>query len=203
MNCKDCPYIGNELQKIIADCQSHVKCSSELYQYIEIQYIIETRYMDCFCKKIGSCLNACNEHCDNIYHAASQIKVRTKKSKKFSKKAKNDSRIQNRYANNTRFHSKKKRGYQRRQYLRTQKQLQQLWRIVRYPYPVIYVDTVKMNGEFCSREVPYYRREWENHGGKGRRYCKKMSNRHVRYYKGGISKGGNYRKIYDYQWTLQ
>ena len=79
MNCKDCPYIGNELQKIIADCQSHVKCSSELYQYIEIQYIIETRYMDCFCKKIGSCLNACNEHCDNIYHAASQIKVRTKK----------------------------------------------------------------------------------------------------------------------------
>lgn len=202
MNCKDCPYIMDELQEKMTDYQQIIEYDNELYQYIAYQYIIDKWYLHCFCKKIDNCLIMCDEYCDNIYPSISQSRAHSKKLKKHSKKPNAYWIAYNKYANNARFHSKKKRGYKRRQYLRNKKQLQQLWRIVRYPYPVIYVDTIKINGEYCNRKVPYYRREWESHGGLGRRFCKRMSNRCVRRYKGGISKGGNYRKIYDYQWTL-
>lgn len=200
-SCKNCPYIEDELQEIIADYQESLKYGCELYQYITCQYIIERQYLHCFCKKLDSRLIACKGRCENPCCNTKQ-KANRRKSKKYSKKGNAYWNTQNRYANNPRFHFKKKRGYKRSQCLRIQKQMQRLWRIVQYPYPVIYVDTIKKNGEFCDREVPYYRREWENHGGIGRRFCKKMSNRRVRYYKGGISKGGNYRKIYDYQWAI-
>lgn len=97
---------------------------------------------------------------------------------------------------------KRNREYKRKQHLKYKKHLKQLWKITHYPYPVLYIDSIRINGKLCDRKVPYYRKYYENHGGIGRRFCKKMSNRRVRHYKGEISKGGNYRKIYDYQWAI-
>ena len=38
--------------------------------------------------------------------------------------------------------------------------------------------------------------------GSAKKYFKNQSNRAVRHYGKGISDGGNYRKIYDYQWKI-
>ncbi|MDE7327003.1 MAG: hypothetical protein K2N63_12155, partial [Lachnospiraceae bacterium] len=58
------------------------------------------------------------------------------------------------------------------------------------------------NGECHKIKKPYFKRIWVNHGGKRRRYWKKISSRSIRRYPGGISRGGNYRKIFDYQWMI-
>lgn len=33
-------------------------------------------------------------------------------------------------------------------------------------------------------------------------YCKKLTNRKLRHYKGEIHKGGNYRRVFDMWWEL-
>lgn len=94
----------------------------------------------------------------------------------------------------------------RLRYLKYQRHLRQLWTITRHHSifpPVEYVNKIYVHGHFCERKIPYYRRYSENHGGIGRRFCKKLSNRRIRHYKKGISKGGNYKKIYDYQWAIE
>lgn len=106
---------------------------------------------------------------------------------------------------NSKMHSRKKKRNKRMRYLKYKKHLEKVWRITQHHYihpPVLYVDFIWVKGKRCARKVPYYRREAENHGGKGRRFCKRQSNRRVRYYKGGIAKGGNYRKIFDYRWCI-
>lgn len=101
--------------------------------------------------------------------------------------------------------SKKKKRNRRKRHFANQRHLKQLWKITQHHYihpPVLYVDFIRIEGSWHNRKVPYYRKNPPNHGGIGRRVSKKISNRRVRYYKNGISKGGNYRKIFDYQWSI-
>ena len=72
----------------------------------------------------------------------------------------------------------------------------------RFFSPVKYIDCIWRNGKIYYKKIPYYIRSTPGHGGPERRYWKKVSNRSIRRYKLGISKGGNYRKIFDYQWML-
>lgn len=102
--------------------------------------------------------------------------------------------------------ARKYKRNKRLRYLKYQRHLRQLWTITRHHSifpPVEYVNKIYVHGHFCERKIPYYRRYSENHGGIGRRFCKKLSNRRIRHYKKGISKGGNYRKIFDYQWSIE
>ena len=46
---------------------------------------------------------------------------------------------------------------------------------------------------------PYYKRIYRR---KASRYIKRASNKNVRRYQGELSKGGMYRKVYDYWWEL-
>lgn len=93
--------------------------------------------------------------------------------------------------------ARKYKRNKRLRYLKYQRHLRQLWTITRHHSifpPVEYVNKIYVHGHFCERKIPYYRRYSENHGGIGRRFCKKLSNRRIRHYKKGISKGGNYKK---------
>ena len=47
--------------------------------------------------------------------------------------------------------------------------------------------------------TPYYCRCYRS---KMSSYCKKLTNRKVRRYKGEIHKGGNYRRVFDMWWEL-
>ena len=47
--------------------------------------------------------------------------------------------------------------------------------------------------------TPYYCRCYRS---KMSSYCKKLTNRKVRRYKGEIHKGGNYRRVFDMWWKL-
>lgn len=90
-------------------------------------------------------------------------------------------------------HSRKKQTNKRMRYLKYKSHLERVWKITQYHYihpPVMYVDYICIKGKRYDRKVPFYRREVENHGGKGRRFYKRQSNRRVRYYKGGIADGG-------------
>lgn len=74
-----------------------------------------------------------------------------------------------------------------------------------YPFPAIYTDEVWIRGQgYVENPKPYYKRCYRgNH--KGNRYSsyKKYANRCVRRYKGEIyNKGNQYRKIFDYWWTV-
>ena len=74
-----------------------------------------------------------------------------------------------------------------------------------YPCPVIYTDEIWIEGQgWVENLKSYYKRCYRgNH--KGNRYSlyKKYANRRVRRYKGEIhNKGNQYRKIFDYWWTV-
>lgn len=74
-----------------------------------------------------------------------------------------------------------------------------------YPCPVIYTDEIYVKGEgWVDNPKPYYKRCYrDNHKGGRYKFYKKYSNRCVRRYKREIhSKGNQYRKIFDYWWTV-
>ncbi len=92
---------------------------------------------------------------------------------------------------NSKVHSRKKKRNKRMRDLKYKKHLEKVWGITKHHYihpPVLYVDFIWTKGKMCARKIPYYRREVENHGGEGRRFYKRQSNRRVRYYKGGLQR---------------
>lgn len=100
-------------------------------------------------------------------------------------------------------HKRKRRNKKERD-LKHKRHLERLWdakKNVWFP-PVLYVDCVWENHEMKDRDKPYYKRLTPNHGGKYQRFYKKVSNKKVRRYKGEISKGSNYKKVFDYWWTI-
>ena len=74
-----------------------------------------------------------------------------------------------------------------------------------YPSPVIYTDEIWISRQgYIENPKPYYKRYYQgNHKGNRYSFYKKYANRCVRRYKGEIhNKGNQYRKIFDYWWTV-
>lgn len=98
-----------------------------------------------------------------------------------------------------------RKGWRNRR-LRNQKykrHLVRLWEAKKdYIFPPVSYVEYHLKGWGCRKKIPYYKRNTPTHGGPERRYLKKMSNRKIRRYRGGIARGGNYRKLFDYQWML-
>lgn len=103
-------------------------------------------------------------------------------------------------------HSKQKRKNKRERDQKYKNHLKFLVKNVQYyPSPVIYTDEIYIKGEgWVNNPKPYYKRCYRDNHKRGRcKYYKKYSNRCVRRYKGEIhSKGNQYRKIFDYWWTV-
>lgn len=103
-------------------------------------------------------------------------------------------------------YSKQKRRNKRERDQKHKNHLKFLAENVRYYLsPVIYTDEIYVKGEgWVGNPKPYYKRCYrDNHKGGRYKYYKKYSNRCVRGYKGEIhSKGNQYRKIFDYWYTV-
>lgn len=79
---------------------------------------------------------------------------------------------------------------------------------VGYPIPVIYVDTRYAGfGDNAPKYIdvanPYYKRMYrDNHGNGIYTVSKKIANRKVRRFKGELSKGSQYKRVFDYWYTV-
>lgn len=73
-----------------------------------------------------------------------------------------------------------------------------------YPSPVIYTDEIWIRGQgYIENPKPYYKRLYRGRGKGMSYYHKKMSNRKIRRYKGGLPKKGNWgHRLYDFWWEL-
>ena len=103
-------------------------------------------------------------------------------------------------------HSKQKKRNKRERDLKHKQRLKLLAENVQcYPCPVIYTDEIWIKGlGWVKNPKPYYKRLYrDNHKGGRYKYYKKYANRQIRRYKGELhSKGNQYRKIFDYWWTV-
>ena len=74
-----------------------------------------------------------------------------------------------------------------------------------YPHPVIFTKEIYIKGKgWIENLKPYYKRNYRDNHRCGRyKYYKKYANRCVRKYQGEIhNKGNQYKKIFDYWWTV-
>lgn len=102
-------------------------------------------------------------------------------------------------------HRKRGRVYRRECNQKYKNHLKELSKVSRYPSPAWYVGINKDGKKTYYEEdcvKGYYEKFFLNHGGPYKRYLKKCSNKAVRRYKGDISSGNGYRKIFEYQWEL-
>ena len=100
--------------------------------------------------------------------------------------------------------SKKKRRNKRERDLKYKNHVKYLAK--NYPYyppPAIPVDEDGCWNFDDPIGTVYYRRTYKgNHKRNKYTYYKKYSNRKVRRYKGEIHRGGSYKKVFDYWWTV-
>lgn len=74
-----------------------------------------------------------------------------------------------------------------------------------YPSSVMYIDKIYIKGYgWIENTKPHYKRLYRDNHKNGRyKWYKKYANRQVRRYKGELhNKGNQYRKIFDYWWTV-
>lgn len=66
---------------------------------------------------------------------------------------------------------------------------------------VEYMDEIYIRNQgYIRNPKPYYKKFY--YGENCKRRYKKISNKHVRRYKGEIHSGGMYRKVFDYKWSV-
>lgn len=69
-----------------------------------------------------------------------------------------------------------------------------------YSVPVIYKDEIYIRGKgYIKNQKPYYKRQYRSQSS---RYYKKLANRKVRRFNGELSRGGYYKRIYDFYWNM-
>ena len=98
---------------------------------------------------------------------------------------------------------KKKRGNKRERDHRYNNHLKYLYKVSRNHFcvPVIYTNKLYIREQECTdNSKPYYKRIYRGNGKNSRlHYCKKMSNRKIRRYKGELhNKGFSCHKLYDF-----
>lgn len=66
-----------------------------------------------------------------------------------------------------------------------------------------YIWRSKFYGERSNKDIAYYKRQYHSCRRSNRyKFYKKYSNRIVRRYKSDLKNGGNYRRCFDYWWTI-
>lgn len=169
----------------LAEWVSNLDCKS--CPYVKEEYNSRISYIDrlsvhypeyeddiqqsCWCDKVGGKLSW-NVYCSDSYGINHPV-VHHMKKKKRSKRERNE-----KYKKHLRFLSTNGS---------------------RYPYRAIWVDRKWIKGKgYIFLKSPYYKRIYRsNHGGSSKR-LKVRSNKRIRRYKDEISKGGLYKKIFDY-----
>ena len=182
MRCRDCPYGEEDFKRRMYWYEKTISekgIPNDIYHHLEPEDAPDEFEQFLWCDKVGGkvswayrCSDAYSELLDQTNHIS----------------------------------SKKKRRNKRERDLKYKKHLKVLYENNQYYLsPVIYTDEIYVKGEgWVDNPKPYYKKRYrDNHKGGRYKYYKKYSNRCVRRYKGEIhAKGNQYRKIFDYWWTV-
>lgn len=180
MECRNCPY-GEEdfwrrmlnYEKIVSECG----IPNDIYHYLKPEDAPDEFEQFLWCDKVGG----------KVFWAYMCSDAYQDDSKRIN-------------------HSKQKRRSKRERDQKHKNHLKFLAENIQYaPSPVIYADEIWIEGQgWVENLKPYYKRCYRgNHNGNRYSLYKKYANRRVRRYKGEIHNIGNqYRKIFDYWWTV-
>lgn len=135
---------------------------------------------DCYCEKVGGKIlssGTCGENreIDNMQEYTKHSTQKQKRQKRFQQKK------------------------------RYKEHLKSLYHSARYyPWGVRYCDEVYVKGEgYVPLPKPYYQRCYRSNHAEGYSgWYKRYANKVVRRYPGYIAKGGGYKKIFDYWYTI-
>ena len=91
-----------------------------------------------------------------------------------------------------------------RRSIEQKRRLKKLSKVTSYPSGAYYIDTIWVKGVGdIKNPKPYYKRYYRaNHQGSRFHFYKNYSNRQVRRYKHILARGGAYKKVFDYWWTV-
>lgn len=183
MQCKNCPYGEEDFKRRMYWYEKTVQeqgIPNDIYKYLTPEDAPDEFEQFLWCDKVGGKVYWAGR-CSDAYDNNSDISKHINYSKqKRRSKIERDQKYKNHFkflAENVQY----------------------------YSAPVLYTEEIYVEGEgLVKNPKPYYKRCYRgNH--KGNRYSlyKKYANRCVRRYKGEIhNKGNQYRKIFDYWWTV-
>lgn len=180
--CYKCPLIQDQIEKGI----KKIDKDESIYLYLE-EEVIGYLCRNSYCPKIGT---------SRLWHGISENMNCDGEYDNFDSSIRYDKTSKNR---------KRGRGYRRERDRKHKNHLRELSKVSGYPSPAWYVGLNKDGKKSYYEEdfvKGYYKRFYFNHGGYYKRYLKKCSHKAVRIYKGDISNGNWYRKIFEYQWKL-
>lgn len=187
MGCENCSYIKDELDSKInwyLEKESRYDTQNNIYQSMTYDEIINYEIEYCWCEKIGGKLCWYGQ-CSDAY--SNEIKHKNHSNKKKRNKKKRNKRERDfKYKQHLKYLSKSSRGYPAAVYP-----------IDKYGRYIWFPDNI-------PKETIYYKRCYRSNNGKTgcSRYCKKISNRKIRRYKGEISNGFWCHKLYGYWWEI-
>lgn len=178
LNCRNCPYGEEDFKRRMYWYEKTVKeqgIPNDIYHYLSPEDAPDEFEQFLWCDKVGG----------KVYWAGRC----------------SDAYMQSEISQNR---SKQKRRNKRERDQKHRDHFENLWNVKKHKWfpPVLYIDYIYINHEIFDREAPYYKKLTPNHGGRYQRYCKRQANKHVRRYTGEISGGGNYKKVYEYKWSI-
>ena len=180
LKCRDCPYGKEDFERRLYNYNKTIKeygIPNDIYGYLQPEDAPGEFERFLWCDKVGGNtyrFGHCTESCDDL-------------------------EVIN-YKNS----SKQKRSNRRDRDLKHKKYVKYLAKTYPcYPPPAMPVDEYGRWNFNDPIGTVFYRRTYRgNHKGNRYTYYKKYSNKKVRRYKGGIHSGGNYKKIFDYWYTV-
>ena len=182
MRCRDCPYGEEDFKRRMYWYEKTTfekGIPNDIYNYLKPEDAPDEFEQFIWCDKVGGKVcwaGRCSDAYQEPLVQASYTRQKRKRRNKRERDLKHKRHLKTLYENN--------------QY---------------YPSPVTYTDEIYVKGEgWVDNPKPYYKRRYRDNHKCGRyKYYKKYSNQCVRGYKGEIhAKGNQYRKIFDYWWTV-
>lgn len=178
MGCRNCPYGKEDFERRMAWYNKIVEeegIPNDIYGYETYEDAVEDAEQFLWCDKVGGKVY-CFGYCEDAYSDIPKHENRSKR------KRRNKRERDLNHKNHIKFLAQTYPGY---------------------PPPAM---PVNKNG-FWNFDDPvgtiYYKKIYRgNHKGNRYTYFKKHSNRCVRRYKEELHKGGSYKKVFDYWWTV-
>lgn len=179
LNCRECPYGQEDFERRIYWYQKTINeqgIPNNIYHYLKPEDATAEFEQFVWCDKVGGKVY-CFGHCTDFYEDNGKIHINRSKRKKRNKRERD---------------------------LKHKKHMKYLAQICPgYLPPTMSID----KDGYCNFNDPvetvYYKKTYRgNHKGSRYKFYKKYANRVVRRYKGEIGNGGNYKKCFDYWWTV-
>ena len=180
LKCRDCPYGIEDFERRMYWYNKIIEergIPNDIYHDLQPKDVVDEFEQFLWCDKVGGKVY-CFGHCTDFYEDIDIVKQKNSSKKKRRNKRERDLK----YKNHVKYLAKN---------------------YPYYPPPAIPVDEDGCWNFDDPIGTVYYRRTYKgNHKRNRYKYYKKYSNRKVRRYKGEIHRGGSYKKVFNYWWTV-